>query len=62
MERYTGAGRDERRINLGTMRKKVRRLTQALTQRTGLRSAVSTHMDILIIYRITLDTRSKICN
>jgi hypothetical protein len=38
LERYTGSGRDERRINFGTMRKKVRRMRQALTQKTGLRS------------------------
>ena len=41
VERYTGAGRDEKRITFGTMRKKVRRFRQTLTQKTGLRSAVS---------------------
>ncbi|XP_019851340.1 PREDICTED: rho guanine nucleotide exchange factor 37-like [Amphimedon queenslandica] len=39
LDRYTGSGRDERRLNLGTMRKKVRRFRQTITQKTGLRSA-----------------------
>ena len=46
VERYTGSGRDERRVNFGTMRKKVRRLQQTLTVMTGLRSAVSNNNDI----------------
>ena len=41
VERYTGAGRDEKRRNFGTLRKKVRRLNQSLVQKTGLRAAVS---------------------
>lgn len=46
MERYTGSGRDGRRVNFGTMRKKVRRLQQALIVKTGLRPAVSDNSDI----------------
>ncbi len=41
VERYTGAGRDDKRRNFGTLRKKVRRLNQSLVQKTGLRTAVS---------------------
>ncbi len=43
VERYTGATREERRVSVSmhSLQKKVRRLRQTITQKTGLRSKVS---------------------
>lgn len=43
VERYTGVTRDDRKGNMSmhSLQKKVRRLQQTITQKTGLRSKVN---------------------
>ncbi len=43
VEKYTGGTREERRgsMSIHSLQKKVRRLQQTITQKTGLRSKVS---------------------